>query len=76
MVEWCCKNKNVNLYIGTALYTAGAASSNGWTHDTREFANQVQFASGLSNVHGQVIFSFSQLHSSLKPSSQCIMEYV
>ena len=71
IVTWwnaAVKNKNVNLYIGTALYTAGAASSNGWTHDPREFANEVQFASGLSNVHGQVIFSYSQLLDSLSPT--------
>lgn len=72
IVEWwngALKHTNVNLYIGTALYTAGGASGNGWTHDRREFANEVQFASGLSNVNGQVIFSFSQLYSSLRPSS-------
>lgn len=72
IVEWwsgALKNSNVNLYIGTALYTAGDASNDGWTYDTREFANEVQYASKFSNVHGQVIFSFAQLFSSLKSTS-------
>ncbi len=72
IVEWwngALKNSKVNLYIGTALYTAGSASSNGWTYNPREFADEVQFASGMDSVGGQVIFAFKNLYESLRSST-------
>jgi len=66
VMDWwvaALKNKKVNLYSGMGLYMAIDSKNASWYTNTREAANQVQYASSHPEIKGHIIFSYSQVKS-------------
>lgn len=64
IVEWwnaVVKNKNVNLYIGQALYKKSAGKGEGWDVNEDEWYNQLRFNQKCGYVDGICVYQYKSL---------------